>query len=174
MPRDHALGPTHTDLCRKLDLTLPSEAQWEYAARGGTDTPWWSGEQAELLSEVANLADLSYKMGGGPSDQMTESWNDGSYGPSLVGRHAPNSFGLHDVHGNAWEWCLDWYADYLLTAKTLVDPAYLEDPGSAFRVYRGGSFAATSQLARSAIRHSGSPSLVDDALGVRPARRVLP
>jgi formylglycine-generating enzyme required for sulfatase activity len=154
---------------------LPSEAQWEYGARAGSDTPWWPGDDRSLLVEVANLVDLSFRAGGGAVDQLVEDWDDGSYGTSMGGRYAPNLFGLHDVHGNVWEWCLDWYRTYRVAGgELLVDPVRLDAGDSSDRVARGGGYDDASMYARSADRIHVTPGFTDNALGLRPARSIAP
>jgi formylglycine-generating enzyme required for sulfatase activity len=162
------------EVCRHMGLDLPSEAQWEYGTRAGTETPWWSGDEPHLLAEVANLADRSYRTGGGARDQITEDWDDGAYGPNAGGRYSANLFGLHDVHGNVWEWCLDWYADYRTSGEVLRDPVQYAQQGSSVRVSRGGSFVVAASNARSADRNGDSPSVAGRDLGCRPARRNAP
>jgi formylglycine-generating enzyme required for sulfatase activity len=159
------------EVCRHLGLSLPSEAQWEYGARGGTSTPWWSGEDPSLLVEVSNLADESYRRSS-PNEPL-EVWDDGVAGTARVGSYAPNVFGLHDVHGNVWEWCLDWHDGYLVRSDARVDPVLTEQRGFAYRVYRGGCLGTTASFARSAFRRNGSPSLAVAVLGLRPARALL-
>jgi formylglycine-generating enzyme required for sulfatase activity len=156
----------------RLELSLPTEAQWEYGARAGTSTPWWPGEDPSLLAEAANLADAHAKANGGPFG-IWESWDDGNTSHAAVGAYRANPFGLHDVFGNVWEWCQDWYTSRSHDSASGKDPlAALQ--GSSVRVERGGSFANTASNARSALRGSNTPALAGYDLGLRPARRITP
>ncbi|MEM7516001.1 MAG: SUMF1/EgtB/PvdO family nonheme iron enzyme, partial [Planctomycetota bacterium] len=115
----------------KLGLTLPTEAQWEYAARAGTEDPWWTGPNPESLEGAANLADgFARRMGAPwpPADLEPVPWEDGFIATSPVGYYRANPFGLHDVHGNVWEWTSDDFANYILPTRE----------GSGARVYAGG------------------------------------
>jgi serine/threonine protein kinase/formylglycine-generating enzyme required for sulfatase activity len=154
----------------RLGLVIPTEAQWEYAARGGTTTPRWTGIGTEGLVRAANLADEFCRRNGGPSNWQYESWNDGHTVHTAIGSFEPNPFGLHDVLGNVSEWCRDWLVP---SARPLRDgdgmcTTYL----TRNRVYRGGSFASVAALARSAVRIGASPDHSAELLGVRPARAV--
>ena len=120
---------------------LPTEAQWEYACRAGT-----TGAFAGELSSLAWI----------------ESNSDGK--AHAVKTRQPNAWGLHDLHGNAWEWCRDWYGDYSTTA--LKDP--LGPSAGSFRCYRGGSRIYGARRARSAIRGAMTPEMRGDYLGFRP------
>jgi len=155
----------------RLDLVLPSEAQSEYGARAFADTPWSSGPEKEALAVVANLADAFAQANGGPASWNVESWSDGYVVHAPVGSFAPNEFGLYDVHGNVWEWCLDGYDSDFYRNSPPRDPV---SPfvGSATRVYRGGGFLNPAVLARSAFRLVNAPSYAVYSLGVRPARAI--
>jgi len=158
------------EVLARLGLVLPSEAQWEYGCRGGTSSPWWSGEDQEGLEGVANLSDQYGKENGNESFSTWDAWlDDGSTTHAEVGTYGANPFGLHDVHGNVWEWCLDGY-DSGYTHATALDPVSSPD-ASVLVVFRGGGFNSTARYARSANRLN-SPSLADDFLGVRPARVI--
>ncbi len=159
----------------RLGLSLPSEAQWEYGARGGTTSPWWPGDERESLLGAANLADQSAKRAGADW-QAIKDWpelDDGFCVHAPVERFTANPFGLHNVHGNVWEWCLDGYdGDFYKQAGT-KDPVSPPE-GSSNRVYRGGGFAIAASLARAAIRNNATPSGAVHYLGLRPARTIAP
>jgi formylglycine-generating enzyme required for sulfatase activity len=97
---------------------------------------------------------------------MTEDWDDGAYGPAMVGRYVANPFGLHDVHGNVCEWCSDWYAVF---SGNREDPVR-EEGDSSFRVIRGGGLDMMAVWARSANRATGTPRFAASNLGLRPVR----
>lgn len=134
-------------------LTLPTEAQWEYACRAGTATPFWTGAAAESLQGAANLADRSARRQGATG--VSEDWlDDGFAGLAPVGSYRPNPFGLFDMHGNVGEWC--------------SDPVMVGEG----RAVRGGSFGAAAAGVRSAARSNWDPEHRDSRIGVRPARAV--
>ncbi len=152
----------------RFGLELPTEAQWEYACRAGTATPWWCGPGAASLNGVASLADAFCKANNGPpSWQYTEEVNDGYAIHAPAGSLAPNAFGLHDVHGNVCEWCRDSGGGY--SAGPATDPL---SEGGELRVYRGGGWTAIAAYARSTHRDPNAPYIRDSAIGVRPARPV--
>jgi formylglycine-generating enzyme required for sulfatase activity len=145
---------------RWLGLVLPSEDQWEYAARAGTSSIWWTGDEAETLKGAANIADRSF--GRAPGAESWEEWLDDGYANSApTGSFAPNPFGLHDVHGNVFEWC-----------SSLFDNPYLGPPDAGQRVLRGGSFYEVAAKVRCAYRQSAPPELVAYNAGLRPARDI--
>jgi len=128
------------------EYKLPTEAQWEYAARAGTTTRFSFGDDETLLGEYAWYSDNTDK-------------------PKPVGTLKPNNLGLHDMHGNVWEWCLDWYGDY--GAGKQVDPEGPETGG--LRVIRGGSWYNNAQYCRSAYRIQYQPDDRNHNLGFRVA-----
>ena len=159
----------------RAGLMLPSEAQWEKAARGKTETGYSTGRQnAGFLQGVANVSDLHAEKNGGAAHQPGVQIDDGSTMHAAVGSYEPNVFGLHDAHGNVYEWCRDGYDDhasfYLDSPK--VDPV-APGVGAAPRVFRGGSYRSGAGVARSWARSYNPPSMEGHALGVRPAARVI-
>jgi len=122
---------------------LPTEAEWEYACRAGTNGPFYFGRC--LSTDQANY-DGNYPLEGchkGEDRNKT----------TPVGSFEPNSFGLYDMHGNVWEWCQDWYGDYPTSAVT--DPTGPEN--GSYLVLRGGSWGDDAGNCRSANRISGVP-----------------
>jgi formylglycine-generating enzyme required for sulfatase activity/serine/threonine protein kinase len=160
-------------ILKRLGLVIPTEAQWEYAARAGTTTPWWTGDSPESVEGAANLADRYCKEHGGPSAWAYEEWlNDGQTVTSPVGIFRPNAFGLHDVIGNAWEWCRDPYGGYANPVRPGDGERLMPDAPN--RPVRGGSYSDVILNARVPTRNAYTPRDRDRSLGVRPARRLMP
>ena len=131
---------------------LPTEAEWEYACRAGTTTRWSFGDDETQLGDYAWYVD--------------NAWNTGLQYARPVGTKLPNPWGLYDVHGNVWEWCQDWYGDYLIGAQ--IDPI---GPASGWaRVFRGGSFYDVARITRSATRNNYTPGDHFNYLGFRLLR----
>lgn len=139
------------EFCRRLSergglrYTLPSEAQWEYAARAGTTTPFSFGET--LTPDIANY-NGTYTYGEGPKGTYRER-------TTTVADFPANAWGLHDMHGNAWEWCLDeWHPNY--EGAPLDGSAWGDDVESnkskTTRLLRGGSWFINPSLCRSTFR----------------------
>ncbi len=154
----------------RLGLRLPTEAQWEYAARGGTTTRWWSGRDLAAVASAGNVCDQAFRIAS--SNRGVETWNDRFVVHAPVDSFAPNRFGLHDVIGNVWEWCEDaWHNNY---SGAPVDGSAWTVLAPRYRVGRGGSFNDDASFARSACRCYNTPEYRGDQLGVRPARGVTP
>ena len=160
-------------VARRLGLTLPSEAQWEFAARGGTSTVFWTGDDRDSLVGFINIADQAAAriMPTWPEIAEWPELDDGSELHSVVDRYPPNPFGLHSVHGNVSEWCLDAYDAHFYATGPLVDPV-CDRRDLPLRVTRGSNCARGTELARSAFR---SPTPRGDSVfevGLRPARAL--
>ena len=144
---------------------LPTEAKWEYACRARTTTRYASGDDPGSLAEVGNITDgtASYPDWLG----AIEAW-DRFVTTAPVGRFRANGFGLHDMNGNVWEWCSDWYEGrYHGQSPGAVPPGPLK---AADRVSRGGSWRSDPRFARSAYRGGYSPTYRIGLLGFRVAR----
>jgi sulfatase modifying factor 1 len=138
-----------------LEARLPSEAEWEYACRAGTQTPFSSG--IDITPDQANYdGDCQY------CGQSTGEHK----GTTVPVRSLPsNRWGLYEIHGNVWEWCQDWYGEY--SAKPQVDPTGPAE--GLYRVNRGGCWDNRARYCRSAYRNHGLPAGRDDYLGFRLA-----
>jgi formylglycine-generating enzyme required for sulfatase activity len=141
------------EFCRKLSelpaekeagrvYRLPTEAEWEYACRAGTTSPWHCGEG--LAPAQANFS--------GRNTQR-------------VGSYPPNAWGLYDMHGNVREWCSDYYDGKYYLRGPAGDPQGPET--GSHRVARGGSWRDSDVLCRSAYRFNDAPVLADDHIGFR-------
>ena len=146
-----------------MSYQLPTEAQWEYACRARTKTAHAFGEASGELHRHGNYADRNTNF-----DWSDDAHDDGFENISSVGSYKPNGWGFHDMHGNVFEWCADWYGDYPSgAARDPVGPAY----GSS-RVGRGGSWSHTAYHARSANRGRLVPAYGGyDFLGFRLSLR---
>ncbi len=129
-----------------LELRLPTEAEWEYACRAGTDTPFWFGDK--ITPEQVNY-DGNFPYAGGEKGRYREETVDVKSLPR-------NGWGLYQMHGNVLEWCADWYSEY--PSETMIDP--IGSDKGASRVLRGGGWGDFGRIVRSAFR-----------LGLGPARR---
>jgi len=138
---------------------LPTEAEWEYACRAGTRTPFNTGYN--LTTSQANYH------GDYPYNNNQKGIYRGSTLP--VNSLAPNSWGLYNMHGNVWEWCSDWFkTSYYAECKargTVSNPDN-QEPGS-YRVLRGGSWGSNAEDCRSACRYGGTPGARNSRVGFR-------
>jgi sulfatase modifying factor 1 len=153
---------------------LPTEAEWEYACRAGTSTPFSTG--ASLSTTQANFD--GRQGAGGEAERFRGS-------PAPVGSYPPNPWGLYDLHGNVWEWCEDWFGDYPAGAAGPVsDP---RGPGRQAarpvwdarggdwrfkRVIRGGSWYFDADSCRCALRYTHAPADKGFSLGFRLVREA--
>ena len=141
--------------CEGRQYRLPTEAEWEYACRGGTTTEYYWGDrfEGEFLWYVDN--------------------SGGRFHP--VGSKKPNPLGLYDMLGNAWEWCADWWAADTYTTSAETDPS---GPATGeYRVIRGGSFFAGAGNIRCSSRYRGIPDHRHEEDGFRvvlPENELIP
>jgi formylglycine-generating enzyme required for sulfatase activity len=147
---------------------LPTEAEWEYAARAGTGAARYWGDDPGQACRFANVADQSrfQTLSFGQKHEC----NDGHYFTAPVGGYAQNGFGLYDMLGNVWEWTEDcWNASY---AVAPADGTAWLTGDCAQRVSRGGSWSTVPRFARSAARNKSSPDHRDNLTGFRLARTL--
>jgi len=151
LPVEMVSWPDAMEFCKKLSekegrtYTLPTEAQWEYAARAGTDTAYSFGDDVSLLGEYAWFG------------------SDSGWKTNPVKTKKPNAFGLYDVHCNVWEWCRDWYQSSYDGLDNL-DPTGPQS-GKA-RVARGGTWHKYAGNCRSAVREAHNPDARNRYLNV--------
>lgn len=151
-PVNNVSWPDCDAVLANLGLTLPTEAQWEYGCRAGTTTPF--AFPAERLDEAV--------------------WHHGNSGevPHPVGCKIGNAFGLHDMHGNLFEWCRDWFARYEQVAAARPGDGLRDGPTPRWKVHRGGAFTNVIWSARASYRQAWSPDSRGYKFGVRPARSI--
>lgn len=141
---------------------LPTEAQWEYAARAGTKTAYWWG--ARITCDKAMFANAPGERDDCAGSYRLRGLKTGR--PAPVGSFAANPWGLSDTSGNVWEWCSDWYAPY--PKGPVTDP---KGPAKGtYRVRRGGSWFSSGSRLRSANRNFGHPAMHESTLGLRLVR----
>ena len=133
---------------------LPTEAEWEYAARAGTTTKYSWGN--------------SERQAGNYAWYDKNAWDVGDKYAHSVGRKKSNPWGLYDMHGNVWEWVQDWYGGSYYSNSPANDPKGPSSGGS--RVYRGGGWIYVARYLRSASRSNGSPGYRGSDLGFRLLR----
>lgn len=160
------------EACRRWGLELPTEAQWEYACRAGTGTRFSTGDDVASLKGTANIGDMAYARAGGQN--FAGDFDDGFVVMAPVGVLKANPFGLHDVHGNVWEWCLDIHAKYERNPPRAGDGLRRSGEGAKRVVARGGSFNLPPRNCRSSNRVSGDRQARLNDYGFRPARDIQP
>lgn len=162
-----------------LNVRLPTEAQWEYACRAGRQTATWLGDlKIQGLRNAPLLDGLAWYGGNSGVDLDIEGYDSSGWSAQqyrskrsatrIVKQKIPNPWGLYDMLGNVWEWCADWFADYLSTEQT--NP---EGPArGSERVLRGGAWDSNAWSVRAACRSAISPDNRLDDVGFRLARGV--
>ncbi|MCG3141137.1 MAG: Hercynine oxygenase [Anaerolineae bacterium] len=145
---------------------LPSEAEWEYACRAGSQTRFFFGDSLGCDDMCQNCA--AEVLGGNQSDYMQYCGSTNPSGRTDVGSLLENPFGLYDVHGNVWEWCQDRYHDNYIGAP--LDGSAWESGDSSSRVLHGGAWHTNASECRSARRHFGDQSIPTSSFGFRIAR----
>ncbi len=156
LPVDHVSWEMAQSFVEKLSQVtgkkyrLPSEAEWEYAARAGTSKEYYDSDEMDALYGYA--------------------WFNANSGKEVhtVGEKKPNHFGLYDMYGNVWEWTQDcWNPSYQGAPQT---QAAWEEGNCEYRVNRGGSWSNVSRMLRSAFRSRFAPTLTSTYFGLRVAR----
>jgi formylglycine-generating enzyme required for sulfatase activity len=153
------------EFCKRLSVytkdvyTLPSEAQWEYSCRGATTTPFYFGET--ISPDQANY-NGHYTYGAGLQGIYREETTD-------VGSFSANNFGLYDMHGNVWEWCLDQFHDSYKGAP-VNGSAWMTGGNSSYRMVRGGSWFSVPWFCRCAFRNDYVPVSRNNHVGFRIIR----
>jgi len=157
--------PVWSDRTRCLGYRLPTEAEWEYAARAGATTATYAGD----LDHQDRGCDSPI----GALDGIA--WFCGNSGDPPVlhecGEKAPNAWGLHDLLGNVEEWCWDWQRSYPDAPE--IDPVGDVDEGNGYRVARGGHYESPAEEVRAACRGGWPPNQGMDTLGLRPVRTLV-
>ena len=160
-----------------IDFEIPSEAQWEFAARAGNGTGYWNDGSAILNTSVdANLNNLGRYMKNPSTNTKanpSKSIDPSVGGTAIVGSYAPNDWGIYDMLGNVWEWCLDWYDEDISTfgGALNIDPSApantLSGAVTSERVFRGGGWYFGAEYARPAFRGDAGVTYNYNFIGVR-------
>jgi formylglycine-generating enzyme required for sulfatase activity len=149
---------------------LPSEAEWEYACRAGTKTRFSFGDDEEDLLKYANVADKEFRTATGRDWGIKGS--DGYAFTAPVGKFRPNAWGLHDMHGNVWQWCRDYYGPYDKVDGAKDPLQSTKQSGNNSLVLRGGSWSDDPQFCHAASRYWFAPAYRSNFVGFRVAFRL--
>lgn len=177
LPVDSVSWAEAVEFCRKLSALaaekeagrvyrLPTEAQWEYACRAGTATPFHYGEQ--LDSKLANFdGNTPYLKRADVIKGIDPATIAGPYlkRSAPVGSYAPNAWGIHDMHGNVWEWCSDWFSPVYYKSSPEADPGGPEK--GTRKVSRGGGWYYFAAGCRAASRYERDPGRKRNTEGFR-------
>ena len=147
-----------------LIFDLPTEAQWEYACRAGTTSALNSGKNLVSIGEDDSMSEVGRYWSNGGSNHSQDCTT--ANGTAKVGSYKPNAWGLYDMHGNVWEWCLDWIdSDNPYDTLAVTDP--VGDSRGTTRAFRGGYWDNGSRGCRSAVRNCGEPWYTSNSTGFR-------
>lgn len=145
--------------------TMPTEAEWEYACRAGSTTAYCFGDSSADLHRFGNFADATlFRFDPSLYRYASEQFDDGFDQAAPVGSYLPNAWGIHDMHGNVWEWCRDEYSELLAGGD---DPSGPEKSAGRGRVIRGGSWISYPAYCRSSMRQVQTDLNVAPYLGIR-------
>ena len=177
---DSLLGKLRTMTANTIDFDLPSEAQWEYAAKAGFGDNHW-GEAVPMMIPVNDINRDATLPGRYRYNQETEwwskwqDWNDhaAEHGPGdgtpIAGSYRPNAFGLYDMYGGVWEWCLDWFQSDITSYGGAVNANGDQTlDGNTItltnRVQKGGAWNSVARACRPAYRYSHAPQYPGDSM----------
>lgn len=177
---DYAIHPVESiswadlrNVLWKFSLDLPTEAQWESAARGGKDMPWWCGRMKSDLSGRINIADRSVRRIGENWNTIDDTIDDGKPIHCAVDELSANGFGIYGILGNVWEWCRDRSSEYSVIKARDGDGARIGSAESTY-AFRGGAYDRAADDARVAFRGTMPVQHSTTDLGARVVSSRLP
>jgi len=180
LPVDSVSWLDARNYCKKMGLSLPTEAEWEFAARGGTTTEYYWGDTVKGNEE--NFCDSACEL-----NKRVPSFTDGFKNTAPVGTFKPNPYGLHDMAGNLSEWVQDWVDEeknYYMVSPEMDPPGPRPDLNACMgvkcvgsfsinqKIYRGGAWNKETSAMRSAYRRDAHFQLRSDGKGFRCAGRL--